>query len=110
MKKSLLVAAFGAVAMIAVGAAGGRALYQAYPVQISLFAALLRNTVRSWGAPPGATATEPNPAYTESAGAAPAVVTVAASSPTGGDWPSYNRTLASDRYAPLAEINAHNVG
>ena len=28
----------------------------------------------------------------------------------GDDWPSYNRTLASDRYAPLAEINARTVG
>jgi alcohol dehydrogenase (cytochrome c) len=26
-----------------------------------------------------------------------------------GDWPSYNRTLAGDRYSPLAEINAGNV-
>lgn len=25
------------------------------------------------------------------------------------DWPSYNRSLASDRYSPLAEINAGNV-
>jgi alcohol dehydrogenase (cytochrome c) len=26
-----------------------------------------------------------------------------------GDWPSYNRTLAGDRYSPLAEINTRNV-
>jgi alcohol dehydrogenase (cytochrome c) len=26
-----------------------------------------------------------------------------------GDWPAYNRTLAGDRYSPLAEINAANV-
>ena len=26
-----------------------------------------------------------------------------------GDWPGYNRTLAGDRYSPLAEINAANV-
>lgn len=26
-----------------------------------------------------------------------------------GDWPAYNRTLAGDRYSPLAEINASNV-
>jgi len=25
------------------------------------------------------------------------------------DWPSYNRTLASDRYAPLDQINRGNV-
>lgn len=32
----------------------------------------------------------------------------AAASPAS-DWPSYNRTLASDRYSPLAAINAGNV-
>ncbi|MEA2762973.1 MAG: hypothetical protein QOD47_2257, partial [Gemmatimonadaceae bacterium] len=26
-----------------------------------------------------------------------------------GDWPTYNRTLAGDRYSPLSEINASNV-
>ncbi len=26
-----------------------------------------------------------------------------------GDWPSYNRTLAGDRFSPLAEINTGNV-
>ena len=26
-----------------------------------------------------------------------------------GDWPGYNRTLAGDRFSPLAEINASNV-
>ena len=26
-----------------------------------------------------------------------------------GDWPSYNRTLTSERYAPLAEINAETL-
>lgn len=38
---------------------------------------------------------------------------VAIASPAGGapvDWPSYNRTLTSDRFAPLAEINRRNVG
>jgi alcohol dehydrogenase (cytochrome c) len=27
-----------------------------------------------------------------------------------GDWPSYNRTLAGDRFSPLNEINRSNVG
>ncbi|HEX9309167.1 MAG TPA: hypothetical protein VF887_00010, partial [Gemmatimonadaceae bacterium] len=26
-----------------------------------------------------------------------------------GDWPGYNRTLAGDRFSPLAEINTGNV-
>jgi alcohol dehydrogenase (cytochrome c) len=28
---------------------------------------------------------------------------------TGGDWPSYNRTLAGDRFSPLAQIDRSNV-
>ena len=35
-----------------------------------------------------------------------------ASSPnaTAGDWPSYNRTLTSERYSQLSQINTKNVG
>ena len=33
-----------------------------------------------------------------------------ASNPAGNEWPSYNRTLTSERYSPLAEINAKTVG
>lgn len=108
--RRLLVVALGAVVIVAAGAAGGRALYRAYPVRVSLSVALARNYLRSWGAPPGATTTERNPAYTEPAAAAPALMTVAAPGAAGDDWPSYNRTLSSDRYAPLSEINAHTVG
>src|SRR5579862_5208922 len=28
----------------------------------------------------------------------------------GADWPAYNRTLAGDRYSPLAQITTANVG
>ena len=31
-------------------------------------------------------------------------------SATAGDWPSYNRTLTSERYSQLNEINTKNVG
>ncbi|MGH8258760.1 MAG: pyrroloquinoline quinone-dependent dehydrogenase, partial [Steroidobacteraceae bacterium] len=34
----------------------------------------------------------------------------AASSMRAADWPAYNRTLAGDRYSPLAEITPANVG
>ena len=32
------------------------------------------------------------------------------SSATTGDWPSYNRTLTSERYSQLSQINRENVG
>jgi len=34
---------------------------------------------------------------------------IAAAQDSRTDWPSYNRTLASDRYSPLEEINRTNV-
>jgi alcohol dehydrogenase (cytochrome c) len=41
--------------------------------------------------------------WTGVAGAAPPAV-------PGADWPAYNRTLAGDRYSPLAEVTTANVG
>jgi alcohol dehydrogenase (cytochrome c) len=51
----------------------------------------------------GLSACRSTPIVTSRAAAAPP----AAVNP--GDWPGYNRTLAGDRYSPLAEINAANV-
>jgi len=42
-------------------------------------------------------------ACAEAAGAAPPTT-------QAGDWPAYNRTLAGERYSPLAEISTANVG
>ena len=109
MRRRLLIGVIVALAILAAGATAGRILYRAYPVQMSLFAALTRNYIRSWGAPPGVTTTEQNPAYKDAA-AAPARSTVAAPTAAGDDWPSYNRTLTSERYSPLSEINAKTVG
>jgi alcohol dehydrogenase (cytochrome c) len=33
-----------------------------------------------------------------------------ATGPAGGDWVSYNRTLAGDRFSPLTEISGANIG
>ena len=107
--RSLLVTALGAVALIVAGAAAGRPVYRAYRVQVALFVALTRSYVGSWEAPAGATTTERNPAYKTAAYPTPAPL-IAASNPAGNEWPSYNRTLTSERYSPLAEINAKTVG
>jgi alcohol dehydrogenase (cytochrome c) len=53
----------------------------------------------------GGADTEPQHA----ASAAPATPPPAASSVPAGDWPSYNRTLAGDRFSPLTEIDRGNV-
>jgi alcohol dehydrogenase (cytochrome c) len=108
MKRSLFIGAVAALAILAVPTAA-RVLYRAYPVQVSLFVALTRNYIRSWGAPPGATWTELNSAY-KTAAEALTLLAAAASNSAGDDWPSYNRTLSSERYSPLAEINVRTVG
>ncbi len=51
------------------------------------------------------TTTAPQPSA-PTASAAPEV----ASSGTEGDWPSYNRTLTSNRFSPLSQINTTNAG
>jgi alcohol dehydrogenase (cytochrome c) len=73
--------------------------------------ALTRNYLLSWFAPRGTTTTESNAAYKAADAVAPAAPAEASSpSVTAGDWPSYNRTLTSERYSPLSQINTKNVG
>ena len=107
MIKMLLMIA-GALAVI--GAAAGGALYDIYPVQVSMFAGLTRNYILS-STPPGTTTTELNAAYkaAEAIAASP-VADAPSASATATDWPSYNRTVSSDRYSQLSEINTQNVG
>jgi alcohol dehydrogenase (cytochrome c) len=54
------------------------------------------------------TACEQNPRRPASLASAAPARHVASVPP--GDWPAYNRTLAGDRFSPLAEITAANVG
>ena len=98
------------VALIVIGAVAGLALNYAYPVQVATLAGLTRNYIIS-STPAGTTTTELNAAYkgAEAAAASPAADAPSASATTG-DWPSYNRTVTSDRYSQLSEINTKNVG
>ena len=107
IKKLIIIA----VVLGVIGAAAGGALYYFYPVQMSTVAGLTRNYFLSWSAPPGTTTTELNAAY-EEPGAVASSSAAAASPPntTAGDWPSYNRTVNSDRFSPLGEITTANVG
>src|SRR5262245_28576879 len=102
MKRKLLIIA---AALIVIGAVAAGALYLAYPVQVSTFAGLTRNYLISWSAPPGTTTTEMNAAYKGATPVAPPPLPGA----TAGEWPSYNRTLTSERFSPLSEINIQNV-
>jgi hypothetical protein len=94
-----------------IGAVAAGALYYAYPVQVSTLAGLTRNYLISWFAPPGTTTTELNAAYQGTGAAAPSPPAEASSpSASAGDWPSYNRTLTSERYSQLSQINTKNAG
>jgi alcohol dehydrogenase (cytochrome c) len=65
------------------------------------------NYVRYLDAPAGTLVTELSPT-----GAALKELSAASSTgrETSGDWPSYNKTLTSARYAALSQINTQNVG
>ena len=65
----------------------------------------LRGEILSLFAPSGAVATETNPNYKGAAAPAPA----APPSPAAADWPSYNKTLTSERFSDLSQINTKNV-
>jgi hypothetical protein len=58
-------------ALIVICAVIGGALYYAFPVQVSTYAALTRNYLISLGAPAGAVTTELNSVYEKAAAAAP---------------------------------------
>src|SRR5271165_2252790 len=97
-KKLLIIAGV----LVVAGAAIGGVLYVAFPVQISTIAGLTRNYFITLGSPAGTTSTEMNPAYQSPVAGAPAGPADATS--TGGateDWPSYNRTVNSQRYSQL---------
>src|SRR5262245_10675275 len=65
----------------------------------------LRGEILSLFAPAGAVATETNPNYKGAAAPAPA----APPSPSAANWPSYNKTLTSERFSDLSQINTKNI-
>jgi alcohol dehydrogenase (cytochrome c) len=97
-----------AALIVAVLVAAGGFVYR-HPVRFGLYISYARNALLTWSAPKGTTTTELNPAYKGAATPPPSPL-AAAANPADGEWPSYNRTLTSERYAPLGEINTTNVG
>jgi alcohol dehydrogenase (cytochrome c) len=94
-----------------IGAVTGVGLLLAYPAATMFAGGMGVNFLKTLGAPAGTISTESNPTYK-----APEVVGPSSSaeappaSAVAGDWPSYNRTLSSDRFSPLSQINTTNVG
>jgi alcohol dehydrogenase (cytochrome c) len=109
--KKLFIVAIATIFAVSVAAtvpAAKRALYRSHPVQVAVFAGLMRNYIWSWSAPPGATMTDVNPAY-RAPSAMPAPLSEASPTNLPSDWPSYNGTLTSERYSPLDQINTKTI-
>ena len=75
-------------------------------------AGMVMNYFLSRSAPLGTTTTELAAASNDTGGAVGPSPAAAArlSNPATGDWPSYNKTLTSERYSQLSEINTKTVG
>ena len=98
-------------AIVVIGGGGSGLLFYLYWTHAVPIVTMSINFVRYWSAPAGMIETEL--AKTEEGGAPPPASTLpAASGATAaeGDWPSYNKTLTSDRFSELSQIDADNVG
>ena len=95
------------IVLVALGAAvvGGITSSLADEAQVEVGIGELRGEILSLFAPPGVVARETNPNYKSAAAPAPA----APRSPAAADWPSYNKTLTSERFSDLSQINTKNV-
>src|SRR4029453_11590029 len=90
------------LAAIVVGGIAIAGLSYAYWDQTVMIGSMAINYVRYWSAPAGTLETE----IAQTGAAAQASVSASASPPaasggTAGDWPSYNKTLTSNRFSQL---------
>jgi alcohol dehydrogenase (cytochrome c) len=101
-------ALLGAIIVIGIALAGLLYIYWDKAVPI---AALAINYVRYWSAPAGTLETEvaPTGAATQPSPPTASASPKAASGGTEVDWPSYNKTLTSDRFSQLSQINRTNA-
>src|ERR1700758_3494621 len=102
-----LRALVGAIVVVGVAIAG---LSYAYWDQTVLIGSMAINYVRYWSAPAGTletevaqTGTAAQPASTASA------LPQVAPGEAAADWPSYNKTLTSNRFSQLSQINRTNA-
>ena len=101
--RSWLVAAAAAILVIGLIVAG--LIYFVFWNQFVPIAAMGINYARYMNAPAGTITTEVNAAWkgAEAQGAAPSPA------PSEDDWPSYNKTLTSNRFSDLNQINSNNA-
>jgi alcohol dehydrogenase (cytochrome c) len=97
------------VGAIVVGGIAVGCLSYVFWDQTVLIASMAINYVRYWSAPAGTLETEV--AQTGAAAQPSAALAPPQAGPGGteGDWPSYNRTLTSNRFSQLSQINRTNA-
>src|SRR5271157_4790553 len=101
----ILIGTVSVLGTLGAGVVGGITSSLADETGIEVGVGDLRGEILSLFAPPGAVATESNPNYKSAAAPAPA----ASRAPAVADWPSYNKTLTSERFSDLSQINTKNV-
>jgi alcohol dehydrogenase (cytochrome c) len=106
MKHKLLVLGAGC-ALIAVG--GAAAVYY-NPTTFIPLVGMAVNYWRSRSAPAGTTTTELASPAGDATDSSTPFKPATPSGASSGDWGSYNKTLTSERYASLDQINTQNVG
>jgi alcohol dehydrogenase (cytochrome c) len=99
--RRLVIAAVGVFAALAVG-------YEFRGYVIPVLGRMV-NYLRSWDAPAGILTVETGPAAAATVAAYEFSTPAQVSDPSSLDWPSYNRTVTSERYSPLDQINRGNV-
>jgi alcohol dehydrogenase (cytochrome c) len=103
VKNKLLIAA---CVLVLIGAVAGAAVYVFWDRAVPIVAMAI-NYVRYRSAPAGTLVTQLAPS---SGGSIAAPTASPPPSAATGDWPSYNKTLTSERFAELDQINAKNAG
>jgi alcohol dehydrogenase (cytochrome c) len=101
MKKATKLA-LGVIAVVGAGFAG--MIYTSWNAFVPM-AAMGVNYVRYLNAPKGELTVETAPGFDGAKSAA----TAAPLAPDNGFWPSYNKTLTSDRFSSLKEIDRENA-
>jgi alcohol dehydrogenase (cytochrome c) len=100
--KRILLVAFGALLALGVVVTATLHVLRVQPIT-AVFMAI--HYVQALSAPPGKIETELAPGGNAAGPATPPVPRE-----TVGDWPSYNKTLTSERFSKLDQINSANVG
>ena len=96
-------------ALIAIGVITAGILYVYWDQAVPL-AGMAVNYFRSLSAPSGTTTTELAPASKDAGAVMPSPAAAAPlSNAATDDWPSYNKTLTSERYSQLNQIDTKNV-